>query len=154
MKNPVPYYCEAESGNGYDIAIVDKKRREYTLYRSYLSPDIDLFDEYHSSIYMCRDEFESMLKGMKKDADYDTYGYDPNRLERYYTTSQSCDLVDIIIIDEAGKAYNVEINTDILNTDSYDRFRIPINSSFVSRFIFDILCQGVQDIGFTSKEDI
>ena len=57
-------------------------------------------------------------------------------------------MVDQISIDKVNKRYILDIDTNDLVTDGYDGEMNEVNSMFVSRFIFDIIVQGIKERGF------
>ena len=72
--------------------------------------------------------------------------------EMFYTDSHKSSeeeyLVDQISIDKVNKRYILDIDADDLVTDGYDSYMNEINSMYVSRFIFDIIVQGIKERGF------
>ena len=71
--------------------------------------------------------------------------------EMFYTNSHKSseeDLVDQISIDKVNKRYILDIDADDLVTDGYDDEMNEVNSLYVSRFIFDIIVQGIKERGF------
>ena len=56
--------------------------------------------------------------------------------------------VDQISIDKVNKRYILDIDANDLVTDRYDGEMNEVNSMFVSRFIFDIIVQGIKERGF------
>lgn len=148
------FSCPAKSKRGYDIAVVDKKRKTYTLYLNYKDCNLYIYN-CGSSTMLTRDEFDKILKDYKPDSVYDLEGYDPERWQRYYTTSNADpDLVDLIEIDEGGKEYVLYLDADDRITDGYDEFMLPIYSNYVSRLVFDILKEGIIEKGFLAKEGV
>ena len=148
------FSCSSKSKNGYDIAVVDKRRNTYTLYLNYKDCNLYFYD-YGSSTSLLRNEFDNLLKDYKPLSVYDLEGYDPERWQRYYTTSKSStDLVDLIEIDEDGKKYALYLDADDRITDGYDEFMFPIYSNYVSRLVFDILKEGIIEKGFLAKEGV
>lgn len=57
-------------------------------------------------------------------------------------------LVDQISIDKVNKRYILDIDAYDLVTDGYDTENNQVNSTYVSRFIFDIIVEGVKQSGF------
>ena len=57
-------------------------------------------------------------------------------------------LVDQISIDKVNKRYILDIDANDLVTDGYDGEMNEVNSMYVSRFIFDIIVQGIKERGF------
>lgn len=57
-------------------------------------------------------------------------------------------LVDQIRIDKANKRYILDIDACNDVTDGYDAEMQEVNSSYVSRFVFDIIVEGVKRSGF------
>ena len=72
--------------------------------------------------------------------------------EMFYTDSHKSSkeeyLVDQISIDKVNKRYILDIDANDLVTDGYDGEMNEVNSMFVSRFIFDIIVQGIKERGF------
>lgn len=69
--------------------------------------------------------------------------------EMFYTTSKKDEeRVDQVSIDVANKRYVLEINAKDEVTDGYDEFGEEINSVFVSRFVFDLIINGLKNSGF------
>ncbi|MCH5180792.1 MAG: hypothetical protein J1F32_06235 [Erysipelotrichales bacterium] len=67
--------------------------------------------------------------------------------EMFYTeskTGEDC-LVDQISIDIKRKKYILEIDTDDRVTDGCDSKGKEIYSSYVSRFVFDIIVQAIKE---------
>lgn len=68
--------------------------------------------------------------------------------EMFYTESKwDTMLVDQISIDMQNQRYILEIDANDLVTDGYDEEDEPICSTFVSRFIFDLIVSGVKKKG-------
>ena len=57
-------------------------------------------------------------------------------------------LVDQISIDKVNKRYILDIDANDSLTDGYDGEMNEIISMYVSRFIFDIIVQGIKERGF------
>lgn len=57
-------------------------------------------------------------------------------------------MVDQISIDKVNKRYILDIDANDLVTDGYDGEMNEVNSMYVSRFIFDIIVQGIKERGF------
>ena len=57
-------------------------------------------------------------------------------------------MVDQISIDKVNKRYILDIDAYDLVTDGYDTENNQVNSTYVSRFIFDIIVEGVKQSGF------
>ena len=72
--------------------------------------------------------------------------------EMFYTDSHKSleeeRLVDQISIDKVNKRYILDIDAYDLVTDGYDAENNQVNSTYVSRFIFDIIVEGVKQSGF------
>lgn len=72
--------------------------------------------------------------------------------EMFYTDSHKSleeeFLVDQISIDKVNKRYILDIDAYDLVTDGYDAENNQVNSTYVSRFIFDIIVEGVKQSGF------
>lgn len=69
--------------------------------------------------------------------------------EMFYTDSKKdTELVDQISIDTRNKRYILDINEDSIITDGYYEDDTPIESFYVSRYIFDIIVSGVKANGF------
>ncbi len=134
---------EAKNGNGYDIAIIEGKK--YVLYCSYGDCNIDVDGNYSSSFHLNRKSFDEALKGLKMRKKYNLEGYDPERWERYYTTSLiNENLVDQIEIDEKSKIYRLFKNEDDFITDGYDEYGFEQFAHYVSRFVFDLIVEGLE----------
>ena len=60
--------------------------------------------------------------------------------EMFYTNSKNDeDLVDQISIDVRNKRYVLDTDAPDMVTDGYDENDEPIESNYVSRFVFDII---------------
>lgn len=59
-------------------------------------------------------------------------------------------LVDQISIDRVNKRYVIDIGASDLATDGYDEAGDPVNSTHVSRLVFDIIVEGLKQRGFKS----
>ena len=69
--------------------------------------------------------------------------------EMFYTDSKKDkDNVDQISIDIRNKRFVLDIDADILVTDGYWEDDTPVESNYVSRFIFDLIVEGVKEKGF------
>lgn len=69
--------------------------------------------------------------------------------EMFYTDSKNNeDLVDQVSIDKGNKRYVLDIDADILVTDGYDEEMNDMDSTYVSRFIFDIIVKGLEENNF------
>lgn len=72
--------------------------------------------------------------------------------EMFYTGSQQAtdedDLVDQISIDRDSKEYYLQKNVGSHVTDGYLSDGYAIISYYVSRFVFDIIVEGVKRAGF------
>ena len=70
--------------------------------------------------------------------------------EMFYTESRTGDdmLVDQISIDEVNKRFILDIDVTYLATDGYDDNSRPICSTYVSRFVFETIVNGVKAKGF------
>lgn len=76
-----------------------------------------------------------------------------NGVELFYTDSKTNeDLVDQIKIDVANKTFVMYINADINITDGEDENGEEIYSLYVSRFVFDLIVQGVKEKDFKQIE--
>lgn len=72
-----------------------------------------------------------------------------NDWEMFYTESKKDDeLVDQISIDSVNKRYILDLNANSLVTDGCDKAGNEINSIYVSRFVFDLICEGVKNKEF------
>lgn len=144
---------ESKETDGYDVAIIDGDG--YTLYRGYKNCNVNILDEYECSFYLDRQEFEETLQGLHLRNEYNMVGYDPDQWNCFYTRAVgSEDLVDQIEIDEKNKEYRIHINERDWVTDGYDEFGIPQNSSYVSRFVFDVIVEGIKEKNFKlSREE-
>lgn len=70
--------------------------------------------------------------------------------EMFYTRSKNDeDLVDQISIDARNKRYVLDIDAPDMVTDGYDENDEPIESSYVSRLVYDIIVEGVKAKGFS-----
>lgn len=68
--------------------------------------------------------------------------------EMFYTESLwDTDLVDQISIDLRHRKYMLETDVNDLVTDGFDEEGEPVCSTFVSRFIFDLIVSGVKKKG-------
>ena len=74
--------------------------------------------------------------------------------ENFYTTSleatEENDTVDQIMIDHEIKEYFLQKNCDDHITDGYSSMGKEFISFPVSRFVFDIILDGVKKSGFTA----
>lgn len=74
--------------------------------------------------------------------------------EIFYTDSLNSDfendeeLVDQILIDSLNKRYILNKDADILVTDSIDEFGNEDYSMYISRFMFDLILEGLKNKGF------
>lgn len=59
-------------------------------------------------------------------------------------------LVDQISIDKANKRYVIDIGETYSVTDGYDEAGDPVDSTHVSRLVFDIIVEGLKQRGFKS----
>jgi len=73
-----------------------------------------------------------------------------NQWEMFYTEAKSGDdnLVDQISINNRNKRYLLEIETNYMATDGYDEVLVPISSKYVSRFLFEMIVEGVKNKGY------
>ena len=63
----------------------------------------------------------------------------------FYTKSlNDKELVDQIYIDGKSKRYILDIDVSDLVTDGYDEDYNPIDSTYVSRTVFDIIVEGIK----------
>ena len=74
--------------------------------------------------------------------------------EMFYTdainATEDNNLVDQISIDKVNKRYVLDIDAADLVTDGYDEAGDAINSTYVSRLVFDIIVEGLKQHGFKS----
>lgn len=71
------------------------------------------------------------------------------RWEMFYTTSLNDEeLVDQICIDGKSKRYILDIDANDMITDGYDSDDNSIDSTYVSRTIFDIIVEGIKKQNF------
>ncbi|MBQ7798431.1 MAG: hypothetical protein IJ371_04840 [Clostridia bacterium] len=71
--------------------------------------------------------------------------------EMFYTIARQTgdeDLVDQVSIDVVNKRYLLDINVSDIMTDGYDDEMNEINSVYVSRFVFDLIIEGLNRQGF------
>ena len=72
--------------------------------------------------------------------------------EMFYTHAagapKDSDLVDQVSIDETNKRYILDINAMDLITEGIDQKGNEINSFYVSRLVFDIIIEGLEQRGF------
>ena len=72
--------------------------------------------------------------------------------ERFYTENvddpDNYDIVDYLCLNPKTKEYSLEIGANSLVTDGEDEDGNEIYSTYVSRFIFDLLVKGVKDAKF------
>lgn len=90
--------------------------------------------------------------GYTKKEHYNLADYDPDKWELFYTENEHNDeLVDQIEIDQKGKTYKLLINAPDLVTDGYDEYFRYIESSYVSKEVFNIIVNGIKLAGFKGK---
>lgn len=69
--------------------------------------------------------------------------------EMFYTDSLvNEDLVDQLSVDVANKRYVLDVGAEIWATDGYDEDDDEICSNYVSRFVFNIIVEGLKQKGF------
>ena len=67
----------------------------------------------------------------------------------FYTISKNNeDLVDQISIDAHNKRFILDIDAQIWITDSVDENENDCGSTYVSRFIFDLILNSIKEKGF------
>ena len=73
--------------------------------------------------------------------------------EMFYTDSKNNeDLVDQISIDKSNKRFVLDIDADILVTDGHDEEMNDFSSYYVSRFVFDIILEGLEKNNYKKLE--
>lgn len=78
--------------------------------------------------------------------------------EMFYTNNKECsserevEKFDQISVDTMNKRFVLDIGVDILATDGYDDELEPIDSTYVSRTIFDTLLEGLTAKSFKQVE--
>ena len=71
--------------------------------------------------------------------------------EKFYTDSKiKKDRVDEISIDIKNRRYILYLNEDITITDGED----SVEASYVSRFIFEIILNGITNLGFVEVKNV
>ena len=57
-------------------------------------------------------------------------------------------VVDQVSIDVANKRFVLDIGADGIVTDGYDEEMNEVGSNYVSRFVFDLIIEGLRQKGF------
>ena len=132
--------CKSTNDGYFEIAMIDEKYKTYTLCINCFEPEFDFLEEEIIPTLLDESTFEKTLLPLKKECEIDFSKQDEERFERFYTDSKSnSEKVDAIEINVEYKKCNIFIDYDDLITDGYDEFGLPVQSIYVSRFVFDAL---------------